>query len=87
MGRVEQALRGELGFELLKGHLQIPCAFRHQGIAVQLIRPVPGIDGNPAKGGDAHPALRTKAKPGSAAFEHNTAQAALAVLQGEIVVA
>ena len=61
MGGIKQALRREPGFQLLKGHLQIARSFRHQGIAVQLVGPVSGVDGNPAESGDAHAALRAKA--------------------------
>ena len=72
--------------ELFKGHLEIADAVGHDRGAGELIRAVPGIDPETSAGKDAHPVFRTEAKLRRAASEHDAPQAALLILQGEIVV-
>ena len=42
VGRVKEALLPQLLLQLLEGHRQVPHPLRGQGVAVELIGPVPG---------------------------------------------
>ena len=87
MRGVEEPLGGQLGLELLIGHLQIARALRHQALAIELIGPVARVDGDTAKGRDAHAALRPETELRGSRAEHHAAQAGFRVLEREIVVA
>ena len=84
--RVEQSLLPQLLLQLLEGHAQIAHALRRQPGAVQLIRSVSRIHADPPGGDDLHPVFRSEPQPHGAGLEHHALQAALAVLQREIVV-
>ena len=62
MRAVKQALRLELGLELLEGDLKIAGPLRLQRRAVELICSVARIDGHAPEGRDAHTALGTEAQ-------------------------
>ncbi len=81
----EKPLLVELTLELLKRDLQIARALRHERAAIELIRAVARVHAHAPECRHAHAALRTKAQLHRAAFEHDTADAALRILEREIV--
>ena len=87
VGGVEEPLLPELLLELLEGHRQIPRPLGSQGIAVELVGPVPGKDRDPAGGHCLHAVLRPEPEAGGLSAEHDAPEGSLAVLQGEVVVA
>ena len=86
MGGIEEALGVELGFQLLEGNRQIPRPLRGQGIAVELVGPVPGEDGDPPLGNGLHAVFRAEPEAGGLPPEHDAPQGPLRVLEGEVVV-
>ena len=80
VGRVKQALGLELGFQLLKGHVQVSHPVRGQIGAVELVGSVPGEDGNLAQRQHLHAVFRAKPEADGAGLEHHAAQSAGGVL-------
>ena len=60
MGLVEKALLIELLLQLLEGQRQISRPLRGHGVAVKLIRAVPGKDADPARHQHLHAVFRTE---------------------------
>ena len=86
VSRVKQALGRQLFLQLLKGGVQVAYAVHGHGGAVQLIRPVPGVDRDLAHGNDLHAVVRPKAQTHGIALEHDTLQGRPFVFQRKIVV-
>ncbi len=80
MGGIEEALRIEAGLQLFEGHRQIPRPLGGQGIAVELVGPVPGEDGDPPLGDGLHAVFRAEPEAGGLSPEHHAAQSTLRVL-------
>ena len=87
MGGIKQTLGLKLGLQLFKGHMQISHPIRSQTGTIQLVGPIPGKDGNFAQCQHLHAVFRPKTEPHGAGLEHDAAQSAGGVLQGEIMVA
>ena len=85
--RVKQPLPLQLFPQLLKGQVQRPPAVGEQLGAVELHLPVPGKDGQPAKGQHPHAVGGLEAQPGRVPPEEDAPQAPPVILQGEVVVA
>ena len=86
VGGVKQPLGVQLGLQLLKSHRQVAHALRGHGIAVELIGTVTGKHGDTARHHYLHAVFRPEPEAHGAALEHDAADGALLVLQGEIVV-
>ena len=86
MSRVKQALGRQLFLHLLKGGVQVAYAVHGHGGAVQLIRPVSGIDRDLAHGNDLHAVVRPEAQTHGIALEHDALQCRPFVFQRKIVV-
>ena len=83
---VKQSLFLQLFFELLVSSIQIADTAGDQPRAIELIRAVARIDSDAADRCHAHAARRTKAQRLCAAAKHHAAQAALGILEREVVV-
>ena len=86
MGLVEEPLLPQLFLQLLEGHVKVPHPVGAQGIAVELIGPVPREDADPAHGQDLHAVLRPEPEAQGLSLEHDAPQGPLCVLQRKIVV-
>ena len=84
---VKEALPPELVLELLKGQMEVTHPVGAQGVAVELVGPVPGIYGDPPQGYDLHAVLRAEPQAQGLSPEHDAADGPLRVLQRKIVVA
>ena len=67
--------------------MEVPYPVGTEGIAVELVGPVPGEDGDPPLGDDLHAVLRPKSEAQGLSLEHDAADGPLLVLQREVVVA
>ena len=86
VGLVEKALFIKLLLQLLEGQRQISRPLRGHGVAVKLIRAVPGKDADPARHQHLHAVFRTKPQTQSLPLEHDAPDGSGGVLQGKIVV-
>ena len=83
----KKALLGKPRLQLLKSEIKVSHPGRDQLCAVQLINAVPLIDRNAADRCHTHSVFRAKTDPGGAGSEHHALQAALCILQREIMMA
>ena len=86
VGLIEKPLFIKLLLQLLKGQRQIPRPLRGHGVAVKLIRAVPGKDADPARHQHLHAVFRTEPQTQSLSLEHDAPDGSGGVLQGKIVV-
>ena len=86
VGLIEKPLFIKLLLQLLKGQRQISRPLRGHGVAVKLIRAVPGKDADPARHQHLHAVFRTKPQTQSLSLEHDAPDGSGGVLQGKIVV-
>ena len=82
---VKQALLLQLLLELLVGGIQVAHTARNEPRTIELICPVARIDRDAADGRNAHSARRAKAQRLRAAAKHHAPQAALGILEREIM--
>ena len=66
--------------------MEVPHAIGAEGLAVELISPVPGIDADAAHGDDFHAVFRPEAQAEGLSLEHHAAEGAFGVLQCKIMV-
>ena len=84
---LEKPLLPQLFLQLFKGHVEVPHAIRAEGLAVELVGPVPGVDADAAHGDDFHAVFRPEAEAEGLSFKHHAAEGAFGVLQCKIMVA
>ena len=84
---IEETFPRELFLQLFKGDLQVAHALRHHAGGVELIDAVAREHRHAPENRYAHAVFRPEAKLERAALEHHAAQAALAVLQREVMMA
>ena len=85
MSGIKQPLGVKLCLQLLERDLKIADPLRHKLAAVELIDPVPRIDGYAPPYGDAHSVFRTKTELSGTSLEHHAFQTALGILERKIV--
>ena len=85
MGRIKQAFLIQPRLELFESHGQVACAFRCNGIAVELILSVPHKCRNPSPHDHLHTVFQPKAKMRGTGTEHDAAQYSLRIFQCKIV--
>ena len=86
VGLIEKPLFIKLLLQLLEGQRQISRPLRGHGVAVKLIRAVPGKDADPARHQHLHAVFRTEPQTQSLSLEHDAPDGSGGVLQGKIVV-
>ena len=87
MGRVKQALGGQLLLELLEGGIEVTHTVHGHGSDIQLVCAVPGENRYLTHGDNLHTVLRPEPEPHGISLEHDAFQGAALVLQGKVMMA
>ena len=74
VSRIEQPFLLKSGFKLFESDIQVSGPFRLDVTHIQLVGPVPRVDGHTARADHAHAVFRSKAQPGSVRAVHDAAK-------------